>query len=272
MAPRFITALTLRKAINHKVTGSSARIRAVYFDLGSTLLYFDTQWPEALNASDNELFAALRQYGYQLDQAAFLAEFQRRMEAYFVLREDDYLEYTTESVLRRLLADFGYPEIPSDVLQAVLSRKHAITQAHWQPETDALPTLKALKKADYKIGLISNASDAADVQALIDKAKIRPYLQSIVISAEFGQRKPAPGIFEHALQKLGVAPAEAVMVGDTLNADVAGAHNLEMRAVWISRRVDTPENRRLANELHPDGIITMLDELPPLLERWNANT
>lgn len=254
------------------MVGISSPIRAVYFDLGSTLMYFDSQWPEVLLASDKALFTALRQAGFQLDQPAFLAEFQQRMETYFTLRDDEYLEYTTEFVLRRLLADFGYPEVPTGVLQAALARKYAVTQAHWQPETDTLPNLKELKKAGYRIGLISNASDATDVHALIDKAKIRPYLQSIVISAEFGQRKPAPGIFEHALRELNAAPTEAVMVGDSLSADVAGAHNLGMRAVWITRRVDTPENRSLANELRPDGVITALDELPPLLEHWSANT
>lgn len=252
------------------MAGSSPPIRAVYFDLGSTLLYFDGQWPEALTASDNILFTALHQAGFQLDQPAFLAEFRQRMEAYFALREDEYLEYTTESVLRRLLADFGYPEVSTDMLQAALARKHAVTQAHWQPETDTLPTLIALKQAGYRIGLISNASDATDVHALIDKAQIRPYLQSIVISAEFGQRKPAATIFEHALRELNAAPAEAVMVGDSLGADVAGAHNVGMRAVWITRRVDTPENRSLADELQPDGVIAALSELPHLLERWNT--
>jgi len=60
------------------------------------------------------------------------------------------------------------------------------------------------------------------------------------------------------------------MVGDTLSADVAGAHAAGLRAVWIARRVDTPENHALADQLQPDAILARLDELPPLLERWNA--
>ena len=147
---------------------------------------------------------------------------------------------------------------------------YAVSQAHWQPEQDALPTLQKLAGAGYRIGLISNASDAADVHVLIDKAMLRPWLQSIVISAEVGLRKPSPRIYEIALNALDMLPAQTVMVGDTLSADVAGAHAAGLRAVWIARRVDTPENHALADQLQPDAILARLDELPPLLERWNA--
>lgn len=251
---------------------SQTPIRTVFFDLGSTLIHFDGDWPQALRDSDHELIAALQQAGIQLDQDAFLGEFQRRMEVYFTLREDEFLEYTTESILRGLLADLGHAGLPEALVKAVLARKHAVTQTHWQPETDALPALATLRQAGYRIGLISNASDAADVQLLIDKGGFREFLDTIVISADFGERKPALRIFEHALREINATPAETVMVGDSLAADVAGAHNLGMRAVWIARRVDTPENRRLAVELQPDGIINTLSELPPLLERWNAAT
>lgn len=247
---------------------SHSPIRTIFFDLGSTLMYYDGQWPDALYQAIEELGAALQQAGLRLNLAEFLPEFQRRMNAYFIQRDDEYLEYTTEHILQNLLADVGHPDVPVELQRGALRRMYAITQAHWHREADTLPTLEALKAAGYRLGLISNASDAADVHALIDKAQIRPYFQSIVISAEIGRRKPAAQIFEVALRETGSTPDESLMVGDWLPADVAGAHNLGMRAVWIARHVDTLENRALAEQLRPEGIVHTLSELPALLERW----
>ena len=54
-------------------------------------------------------------------------------------------------------------------------------------------------------------------------------------SEETRSYKPHPGIFEQTLQALGVAPEEAVQVGDTLQEDVLGAKLVGMRTVWVSR-------------------------------------
>lgn len=269
MARPFTTGLTSRKVIDLPLASDCKPIQAIFFDLGSTLIHFTGSWPEVQAASIQELGAALLETGLKLDLPAFQAEFARRMEAYFSRRDDDYLEYTTGHILRNVLADFGYPGLPVDAIQAALARLYAVSQAHWQPEVDALPTLQALQEAGYRLGLISNASDAADVHALIDKAHLRPFLQSVVISAEVGLRKPSPSIYEIALRTMDVSPAVSVMVGDTLQADIAGAHAAGLRAVWIARRVDTIENRALAEQLHPDAIIHSLDELPPLIKSWN---
>lgn len=251
---------------------SQAPISTIFFDLGSTLIYFDGPWPDALLEANHQLGVALQEAGFQLDLPEFSREFHSRMSDYFTRREDDSREYSTESILQTLLADFGYAEVPSAVLRAALARMYAVTQAHWHREADTLPTLDALRASGYRLGLISNASDAADVQALVDKARIRDYFESIVISAAVGYRKPAAQIFQQALHQMGTTPGEALMVGDWLPADVAGAHHLGMRAVWIARHTDTPENRALAGELKPEGIIHALAELPPLLERWKIQT
>ncbi len=242
----------------------------IFFDLGSTLMYYDGAWPEALLQSAQQLGAALQNAGCQLDLPEFLDEFHRRMSEYFVKRDSEFREYTTEFILKTQLADFGHADVPLSVVRSALAQMYAVTQAHWHIEEDTLPTLETLQRAGYRLGLISNAGDAADAHALIDKAHIRPYFQSIVISAEVGYRKPAARIFEAALDEMKAAPDESVMVGDLLQADVVGAHNQGMRAVWIARRVDSPENRALAKRVQPDGVIQSLTELPPLLSRWNS--
>ena len=64
---------------------------------------------------------------------------------------------------------------------------------------------------------------------------VEPYLKRLVISgdAAVGVRKPDPRIFRLACEELGAKPAETVMVGDNLEADIGGALSAGMQAVFL---------------------------------------
>jgi putative hydrolase of the HAD superfamily len=116
------------------------------------------------------------------------------------------------------------------------------------------------------MALISNASDDADVQTLVDNAGLRDFFEVILSSAHAGIRKPNPVIFQKALSSLEISAAEAAMVGDTLGADILGARNAGIYSIWITRRADTPGNRDHLDTILPDAEIARLSELPSLLE------
>lgn len=239
----------------------------ILFDLGSTLIYFDGDWEAIFIQANQALLRSLESAGLRLDGPAFIAEFRNRMENYLAERESEFIERTAAYILHTTLRDFGYPELRDGVLREALREMFAVSQAHWHPEADLHPTLDTLRAQGYRLGLISNASDDDDVQALIDKARIRPYFDYIVSSAAAGIRKPNPRIFSMALQALRALPSRAAMVGDTLGADILGAKNAGIFAIWITRRADTPDNREHAGTIRPDAVITTLAELPYLLER-----
>ena len=92
-------------------------------------------------------------------------------------------------------------------------------------------TLMALSN-DYKLGLLSNSWLEAPRQALRDNGYGR-WFDVMICSFDIGVPKPDPRIFEFALDLLGVRAQEAVMVGDSLEADVKGALGAGMRAVLI---------------------------------------
>lgn len=242
------------------------RFEALIFDLGSTLIYFDGNWSKIYSQASAELLRYLKSAGLTLDGEAFLEEFNARLEKYYAEREAEFIEYTTAYNLRVLLAEWGYPKVPDAVIEPALEAMYSVSQAHWKPEADAIPTLKQLRERDYRLGLISNAADDADVQALVDKAYLRPYFEVIFSSAAAGIRKPHPRIFEMALQALEAAPSSAVMVGDTLGADILGAHNSGIFSIWITRRADVPANRAHADTIKPDAMVASLSEIPDLLE------
>jgi putative hydrolase of the HAD superfamily len=241
------------------------RFDALIFDLGSTLIYFDGDWSKIYSQANAELLGYLKAAGLNLDGEAFLKEFNTRLENYFAEREAEFIEHTTAYNLRTLLDEWGYPKVPDSVIKSALEAMYGVSQAYWKPEPDAVPTLRKLREEDYRLGLISNAADDADVQALVDKANLRPFFKIILSSAAVGIRKPHPRIFELALEALETTPSRAAMVGDTLGADILGAQNTGLFSIWITRRADVPANRAHSNTIQPDATIESLSELPDLL-------
>ena len=119
---------------------------------------------------------------------------------------------------------------------------YQVSEAYWHMEAETLPALDDLRRQGYRLGLISNAADDANVQRLVDKAGLRPYFDVILTSAAQGIRKPHPRIFYTAPETWPAIPAQAVMVGDTLSADIQGAKNLGIYSVWVTRRVALPDD------------------------------
>jgi HAD superfamily hydrolase (TIGR01549 family) len=245
------------------------RFNTVLFDLGDTLLYFDDDWPRVFAEARQALLHSLQSAGLPLEQG-FLDDFYARMQAYYRERETEFIEHTTRYVLRNSLEQWGYSGQSGEVIEQALSEMHKITQAHWIPEADALPTLQRLHSQGYRLGLISNAADDRNTQVLIDKGGFRPYLDVILSSAAEGIRKPNPRIFCNALARMGALAGQTVMVGDTLGADILGARNANIFSIWVTRRADTPANRAHADTIHPDARVATLAELPELLESLSA--
>jgi putative hydrolase of the HAD superfamily len=138
---------------------------------------------------------------------------------------------------------------------------------HWQLYPDTISTLTTLREAGYRLGCISNTNDGAHVQRLLDRSGLRHWLAPIYTSEAIGLRKPHPDIFQMVLDDWEIPPKEAVMVGDTLNADVLGAHNADMRGIWIRRELGSPwsNNEEAQDNIKPDARIEQLAELPELL-------
>ena len=245
-------------------------INGVIFDLGSTLIEFRGDWGDIFRGMSRDLIAYLRDHGFTLDFEAFDRRYQEIVDQFYTRGQQDWIEYTAEYTLRYALAEFGYPEVSDQVLKESLATAYAQGERLWQPFDDAYRTLDALKAHDYKIGLISNARDAANVERLIDQAGLRPWLDPIVISANAGVRKPNPRIFRIVLDYWQFPPERVVMVGDMLGADILGAHNAGLRAVWATMQTEREANAAHLHTIMPDAAIASLSELLPLLEKWDS--
>ena len=237
------------------------RFDVILFDLGDTLMYFDDDFPAILSQCNLTLARYLGEAGLGLDETAFLAAFEDRINAYYQQRESEFLEYTTAYILRNLLAEWGYQDFPDSLIESALAAMYKVSQAHWVMEVDAIPTLRVLRQHGYRLGAISNVADDNNAQTLLDKSGMRPYFDIVVTSAALGIRKPNPKIFRHALAYWNCPPERAAMVGDTLGADVLGAHNAGLYSIWVTRRADNPGNRDHLDTIRPDLQVATLAEL-----------
>lgn len=241
------------------------RFKGLLFDLGNTLLHFNGAWPEVFAKADQELLTYLQSVGVDLD-STFLTEFRQRLNHYYEQREAEFIEHTAGYVLKTLLEDLGHSDVSDETLRPALRQMYAISQNYWIPEDDTLPTLEILREQGYRLGIISNASDDADVQTLVDKAQIRNLIDFALSSAACGVRKPNPRIFDIALENWDFSKQEVAIIGDTLGADILGGKNAGIFNIWITRRADTPGNNDHAETIFPDKTIHTLAELPALLE------
>jgi putative hydrolase of the HAD superfamily len=238
-------------------------IHVVIFDLGGTLIYDRDSWPPFFRRADEALIQALQNAGLKIEPAKFFHGYRGLLDLYYDRRGDLIeKEETTTALLRELLEEQGTPNINNELIATALRAMYAVTQSNWFPEEDAIPTLETLKARGFHLGLISNAADDENTQTLIDKGGFRPYLEFILSSAAFGKRKPHPAIFRAALDHFGVKASQAVMVGDLMETDIFGAHQIGMSSIWITRRVAKKES---GIKVEPDAEVKTLREIPGLL-------
>lgn len=245
-------------------------LSGVIFDLGSTLLRFDGQWPAVQARGHGVLLEKLLASGLTLDGTAFLSRYGEMTRAYYRERESEFIELTTARLLREALREFGHDALPDALVNEALDAMYQSTETEWSLMPGAHETLEALRRAGHRLGLVSNAADEANVQRLVDNARLRPYLDPIVVSAAVGVRKPNPRVFDHVLRAWGLPPESVAMVGDTLGADVLGARNAGLRSIWVTMQADSPSNLAHRETIVPDAVASSLSEIPAIIRQWES--
>jgi FMN phosphatase YigB (HAD superfamily) len=202
-----------------------AKIRAVLFDLGGTLVEERdfTQWADV----GRRLFLDL-----DLDQLAHAyAEVERRLDAeppsgtWAVRRAAFWQEVLSRTVERDLEPGTGEKFL---ALRAAEPRTVRVF-------SDVRRCLDRLQGQRRRLGVISNSSDEASVRAILDRAEILPYFTTLVSSGTEGVWKPDPELFRRGAERIGVPPAEALYVGNLPSTDARAAARAGLHAVWLNR-------------------------------------
>jgi len=230
-----------------------SKYQHIFFDLDHTIWDFDKNAEEALH----ELFITHRLNDIGLASADVFIE--TYTENNHRLWREYHLGNITKQALRearfkQTFLDLGVqPEvIPSGFEDAYVQL--CPTKTNLFP--NAHETLKYLQ-SKYQLHLISNGfKESQDIK--ISGSGLDKYFTHIVISELVGVNKPDAAIFEHAVTLAGTTKEESVMIGDSLEADVLGALNYGMDAIYFN-----PFNAPKPDEVKMQ--ITDLKELTLLL-------
>jgi len=211
----------------------------------------DTLWPigPVIAAAETSWHAWLAERAPGVAAAFSVAELRARRMALAEQRPELIADlYQLRRVaLEQVFAETGGD--PAHIDGAMLhfaERRNAVT-----PFADVLPVLPLLQGM-LRLGVITNGN--ADLEVI----GLHHHFEYALASARFGRAKPDPAIFLAACEAMGVAPQDAVYVGDDLRLDVQGAQGAGLRAVWMNRN---GSDAHLAAGVTPDAICATFDEL-----------
>ncbi|MBI4230002.1 MAG: HAD-IA family hydrolase [Planctomycetes bacterium] len=233
-------------------------LRAVFFDAGWTLIHADPPVGEIYAREAARLGARVEPS--RMEDALGKA---RRDYAARAAREGLPLQVSDaqDRQMWRLLTravHASLPEMRPVDAEAWFDRVHEpFTRAEgWRLYPDARRAIDLCRERGLAVGIVSNWS--SHLLGICEGMGLAARVDFILASAVEGHAKPDGRIFERALRRARVSPAEALHVGDTYEEDVVGARGAGLRAVWVDRKGAPPR----------DGVPTVssLDGLLPHME------
>ena len=175
--------------------------------------------------------------------------------------DDARIDATWRQYHALMLEELGLADLQHELIDTILAAQYAADA--WELYPDVLPAVRELRAAGVRLGILSDWG--SNLLQIIDGMGLTAEFDFVIASGAVGLSKPDPAFFRLAATQAGVPPGEALMVGDSVRADIDGSRSAGMDAVLIRR----PEwaDRRDRHDVPPPGvaIIASLAELPPLV-------
>ena len=243
------------------------KVKAVFFDLGETLLNFG-------RVDSSRIFKEAARLSY-----AFLQQLSQKVGgfAYYSIRNLTSIRfhYLLSNIIGR---DFDSLEL----LKKIGRKWHLqLSEQQWQQlawlwyeplgkiatvETNIIDTLEKLKSFGLKLGIVSNTFvHGSSLDRHLMQLGMLDYFPVRLYSYDYRFRKPDRRIFEAAADMAGEEPKKTMFVGDRLDNDIKGA--MKARMLPVLKRAYTNEGKRV-----PQGVlkINSISELPEVIEKINA--
>lgn len=241
-------------------------VQGVIFDLGGTLIARE-RVPDLFyeEANARALWQWLREKDLAIDES-FVPALVAERQARFAERMQGTREIRAEAALRPALERYGVRVDVEFLTQAEAAFfEPELTAMH--PLPDAIALLARLRGLSLRVGLASNASSHYFVAECCRRLGFTPYLDPIISSALVGWAKPDPRIFNAVLAHWSLPPTSAAMVGDTFNADIAGAHQMGMRTILLTAE-HGPQDHVSSEFVRADAVAENLQQVGEIIEGW----
>lgn len=198
-------------------------IKALFFDLDHTLWDFESNSAQAFK----DLF---KTFQIPLSLDTFLEVYIPNNVTYWKLYREGKIDKETLRFERLKIVFDKLNYATTDTLIHEMSDAYIQVLPEYNALFDGATEMLAFLKEHYTLHMITNGF--RDVQHFkMRNAGLLPYFDTITDSSSVGVKKPDAKIFNHALTVAKVLPQEAVMIGDSLEADIQGALAVGMHAI-----------------------------------------
>lgn len=244
-------------------------VRALLFDVNGTLIDIETdEWME-------QAYRAMAHYltyqGIRLRRGEVRDLYFQIMKEQFAASAEKFPEFDAVAVWREVLRRYGTDytrSLPPETLhqmplflahmQRGISRKRLLAF----PQTQEV---LARLQGRYRLGVVSDAQSAYGLPEL-RAVGLAEYFECVIISGDYGYRKPDLRLFQAALTALQVLPEQAIFVGNDRYRDILGARQAGMKTILFC-----PNGAGGGStETEPDYLLYQYADLPRAIEFFAA--
>ncbi|MBR3996268.1 MAG: HAD family hydrolase [Clostridia bacterium] len=240
---------------------ADSKVKAVVFDLDHTL--FDRY--ETLKLVCHDFFLKKREWFSkdidEIDAAKIMIEADGR---YIVKGWDRVIDYWRESGLLATTSD-GNPVVTKEEIVDYIWNYAFLEYAVKYPFANDV--LQELRKAGYKVGLLTNAVDECGIKrqtAKLRMLEMEDKFDEILISGEVGLEKPCREVFDIMTKRMGIPAENTLYVGDNPINDVMGSRGAGYIPVWVRLREEYGE------ECDCEYSVADVSEIPDLVDKINS--
>ncbi len=246
-------------------------LKALFLDMDETLCDTTGANRKAQTLMGHEVQSL---YGTNIDGEAFAQDYvtgiYREWTANQRQRYMPIIEQHSEAAFRiqliqDLLADRGINNVHATDAQALQDKFDADRLDAFDFYPGVAEFLAQARKL-FTLVVITNGPEFSQVPK-VEAVNLADHVDHIIIGGQEPEQKPARSIFDKALKLANCEAHEAIHVGDSLKADVAGAHNSGITSVWIQHQ--QPLDAELG--VNPHHTVMHPDEIPALIRDLHDN-
>ena len=199
-----------------------SNLKIVFFDVGNVFVSDDPSGCFAYRC----LFDRLVQSGHDISAEEFF-----RLRTEHVSQGGGLWSFVAQYV----------PEAEFKQWQTATRRRMYNQWGHLSPAITSMAGVPAQLAPFYRLGIIANQPE--EVEQVLAERDLLQYFDVLAISDKVQLHKPDPALFQWAVEKAGVQPDEALMVGDRIGNDIVPAKAAGMRTAWLRLDYDDREWR-----------------------------
>ena len=239
-------------------------IKALAFDVNGTLIDILT------DESMEEIYRSLRHFliyqGIDISRSDLRELYYRRMKEQIQASSESFPEYDAVDIWRTIMHEHPLPFTQTmaaekwEALPLFLAQMYrAISRKRLQLYPSVRETLDRLR-GRFPMAIVTDAQSAY-AWGELHHVGLTDYFSPIIVSGDYGYRKPDARLFRTALEGMGVTAEETLYIGNDMYRDIYGARQAGMQTLMFN----SPQGEKSYADVAPDFIITDYRELLPIL-------